>query len=320
MGIGTERPLQKEHPASGWAQVRRTRGPHPYVLSRICEIPRSDRARIKILDVPAGRGVIALPLRAAGFNVVGLDLFPRHFEETVANVRDRSMEEVFLTFRRGKFSESLRRGLFLDPSAAVPTDVECVRGDMEDRLPFSDGEFNYVVSMEGIEHINNRHQALSEFRRVLKPHGTLLISTPNMLSLRARLAYALSGQRTFKAYLDEYTGTWGRSADGARVYHGHAFLINYFQLRYSLHHCGFRIRQLLRSTRSPSSVALLPFMWPFVVFFTWLSQRAGRKDFVRRTARGEISSCSPPFDEILRHVLSPRMLLTTVLILEAEAV
>jgi hypothetical protein len=174
--------------------------------------------------------------------------------------------------------------------------------------------------MEGIEHVKDRHKVLSEYRRVLKRHGALLISTPNMLSLRARLAYALAGQRTFKAHLDEYTGVWGRSPDGSRIYHGHAFLINYFQLRYSLHHSGFRVRQLLPSTISPTSVALLPVMYPLVAWFTRRSLRFGRREFRERIAKGDIpADCPPPFDEIFRHVLSLRMLLPTVLILEAEA-
>jgi SAM-dependent methyltransferase len=211
--------------------------------------------------------------------------------------------------------------MFREPGAAVPLDVRCVAGDMEDRLPFADGEFDYLISMEGIEHVKDRHAVLAEYRRVLKRQGTLIISTPNMLSLRARLAYALAGQRTFKAHLDEYTGVWGRSPDGTRVYHGHAFLINYFQLRYSLHHSGFRVRQLLPSTKSPTSVLLLPFLYPLVALFTRRSLRVGRKEFQKKIAKGEIAAdCPRPFDDIYRHVLSLRMLLTTVMILEAEAV
>jgi hypothetical protein len=114
---------------------------------------------------------------------------------------------------------------------------------------------------------------------------------------------------------------WGRSADGARLYHGHAFLINYFQLRYSLHHTGFQIRDLLPSTVSPTSLALLPLLYPLVALCTRRILRVGREEFKSKTAKGEIPSSSPPpFDEIYRHVLSPRMLLTTVMILEAKAV
>ena len=62
-------------------------------------------------------------------------------------------------------------------------------------------------------------------------------------------------------------------------------------------------------------------MLPWVALFTWLSQRSGRKKFMRMMAKGEIPpSSSPPVDGILRHVLSLKMMLNTVMILEAEAV
>jgi 2-polyprenyl-3-methyl-5-hydroxy-6-metoxy-1,4-benzoquinol methylase len=305
----------------GSLQDRRSRGPHIFVLNRMCEIPRGERPALKVLDVPVGPGMIALPLRAAGFDVIGCDLIPRYFEDTMESIRGLPMEQAYRVFRRGQLSEALRQRIGLEPNAAVPADVRCVAGDMEERLPFPDGSFDYLICMEGIEHVMDRHRVLAEFRRVLKRNGTLLISTPNLLSVRARLAYALAGQRTFKAHLDEYTGVWGRSQDGTRLYHGHAFLINYFQLRYSLHHTGFRIRKLLPSTWSPTSIALLPFFYPLVALFTWRVLRQGRKEFRERMAKGDIPpSCPPPYREIYRHVLSPRMLLTTVMILEAEAI
>jgi len=302
-------------------RARRSRGPHPFVISRMCDVPFAARAGLKVLDVPAGRGVIALPLRAAGFDVIACDLIPRLFEETVAAIGGRPMEQAYELFGRGSFSPELRQRMFPQPGATVPTDVRCVAADMEDRLPFPDGSFDYLISMEGIEHIQDRHKVLSEFRRVLKRDGRLLISTPNLLSVRARLAYALAGQRTFKAHLDEFTGVWGRSADGTRLYHGHAFLINYFQLRYSLHHAGFHICDLLPSAVSPTSLALLPFFYPLVALCTRRILRVGRKEFNAKIAKGKIPASSPPpFDDIYRHVLSPRMLLTTVMILEAKAV
>lgn len=299
----------------GW----RTRGPHPFVLDRMSEIPMAERSTTKVLDVPAGRGVLTLPLRAAGFNVVGCDLFPEFMEQTLASIRGRTVEDVFPVFKRGHFSSALRQRLFRNPQTPVPADVRCFAGDMEGRLPFSDGEFDFILSMEGIEHVKDRHKVLEEFNRVLKPKGRLVLSTPNMLSLRARVAFALAGQRTFKGHLDEYTSVWGRSADGTRIYHGHAFLINYFQLRYSLHHCGFKIQRLLSSNISNSSVILLPLMLPWVALFTWISLRCGEKKLAQMKAKGEVPvNVLSPAAEIYKHVLSLQALLSTVMIIEAQ--
>lgn len=46
-------------------------------------------------------------------------------------------------------------------------------------LPFPDGEFDCVVSFETLEHLENHEQLLAEFKRVLRPAGFLLISTPD---------------------------------------------------------------------------------------------------------------------------------------------
>ena len=46
-------------------------------------------------------------------------------------------------------------------------------------LPFADSTFDVVVCFEVIEHIDRQDEALDELRRVLRPTGCLLISSPN---------------------------------------------------------------------------------------------------------------------------------------------
>ena len=46
-------------------------------------------------------------------------------------------------------------------------------------LPFDDDEFDRVVSFETLEHLESQEQLLSEFRRVLKPKGFLILSSPD---------------------------------------------------------------------------------------------------------------------------------------------
>jgi ubiquinone/menaquinone biosynthesis C-methylase UbiE len=45
-------------------------------------------------------------------------------------------------------------------------------------LPFSSETFDYVVSSEALEHVNNKLETLTECYRVLKPEGLFLLSTP----------------------------------------------------------------------------------------------------------------------------------------------
>jgi len=46
-------------------------------------------------------------------------------------------------------------------------------------LPFPDASFDLVVSFETIEHLAQQQEMLAEFRRVLRPAGALVISSPN---------------------------------------------------------------------------------------------------------------------------------------------
>jgi len=46
-------------------------------------------------------------------------------------------------------------------------------------LPYADDEFDRVVSFETLEHLAEQDQLLAEFRRVLKPGGFLVLSSPD---------------------------------------------------------------------------------------------------------------------------------------------
>lgn len=48
----------------------------------------------------------------------------------------------------------------------------------KDKLLFDDNSFDVIFALEVFEHFSNPQYALEELRRVLKPGGTLLISTP----------------------------------------------------------------------------------------------------------------------------------------------
>ncbi|PKQ28940.1 MAG: hypothetical protein CVT63_00030 [Candidatus Anoxymicrobium japonicum] len=53
-------------------------------------------------------------------------------------------------------------------------------------LPFEDASFDTVYAGEIIEHVSDTAAALAEWRRVLKPGGVLIISTPNRDRLLSR--------------------------------------------------------------------------------------------------------------------------------------
>src|SRR6266571_163245 len=73
----------------------------------------------------------------------------------------------------------------LDYDARALRQVRClesrarlVRADAT-RLPFHADSFDLVVSFETVEHVPDAQALVSEIRRVLRPDGRLVLSTPN---------------------------------------------------------------------------------------------------------------------------------------------
>ncbi|HEX2029690.1 MAG TPA: class I SAM-dependent methyltransferase [Nitriliruptorales bacterium] len=59
--------------------------------------------------------------------------------------------------------------------------VAAVRAELS-RLPFEDGRFDLVVSLQVIEHVWDVPRYLASLARVLRPDGELLLATPNRLT------------------------------------------------------------------------------------------------------------------------------------------
>lgn len=77
----------------------------------------------------------------------------------------------------------------------VPTDRwTYARGDVTAGLPFDDATFECVVAGEIIEHVPNPDELLREVRRVLKPGGLFVLSTPNVVSWANRVLVPLGIQ------------------------------------------------------------------------------------------------------------------------------
>ena len=224
----------------------------------------------RVLDIPAGSGTDTRPLLELGYEVISADLVPEFFDRKIEGAR-------------------------------------CLKADMEAALPFQDETFDYVLCSEGIEHLADQLAFARECSRVLRPGGKLAVTTPNLLSLRARVAFMLTGNRAFKSWVDEVTSVWGIDEKTERLYHGHAFLINYFQLRYLLWHAGLRTLDVVGTRYSPSSIALLP-----LVPFVWLFTRRASKKARRRNPDPSI------YRDSFRHVFSSSMLLSTNLFVVAE--
>ena len=148
-------------------------------------------------------------------------------------------------------------------------------------FPFASRQFAAVVCMEGIEHLENQTAFLRECARVLRPGGTLILTTPNILHLSSRLSGFLTGQRVLKqGFINEISTL--RARMGENIYHGHAFLIDVFRLRYLMRVVGLELDTLYPTRLSPMSIGmspLVPFIWLATRYALWgaRQRRAKRK-------------------------------------------
>lgn len=101
----------------------------------------------EVLDAACGEGYGSAILAREARRVVGIDL-----------------EEEAIRHARGRYGD-LRNVAF--------EVADCTR------LPFEDQSFDRVVSFETLEHLEDQDGMLSEFRRVLRPPGLLILSSPD---------------------------------------------------------------------------------------------------------------------------------------------
>jgi 2-polyprenyl-3-methyl-5-hydroxy-6-metoxy-1,4-benzoquinol methylase len=125
------------------------------------------------------------------------------------------------------------------------------RADMNQRLPYADDQFDAVISIDGIEHLENPFGFVRECARILRPGGSLIVSTPNVSSLRSRWRWFLTGfHNKCKSPLNESAPSPSH----------HVGMISFPRLRYMLHTNGFQITAVRSNRIKPVSWAYAPWI------------------------------------------------------------
>lgn len=65
--------------------------------------------------------------------------------------------------------------------------VNIIKHNAEKTFPFNNDQFNKVIFLDTLEHLNKRKFVLSEIKRIMKPDGILILSIPNVDTLWKRL-------------------------------------------------------------------------------------------------------------------------------------
>ena len=110
-----------------------------------------------------------------------------------------------------------------------------LRGDVAPGLPVADGAADVVIMSELIEHLVDPDGAVAEVRRVLRPGGSLLLSTPNLAAWYNRGLLAVGIQPVFSEV--SLRGVYGRPGS---VVAGHLRLFTRRALAEFLAVSGFR--------------------------------------------------------------------------------
>jgi SAM-dependent methyltransferase len=75
------------------------------------------------------------------------------------------------------YEKKITQLTLLDVQAAGEVELDCT-SDLNQSLPFADGVFDSILLTDVIAHVYKQRALFSELVRVLKPGGTLLLTTP----------------------------------------------------------------------------------------------------------------------------------------------
>lgn len=184
----------------------------------VYQLLKKDQNTNKVLDIPAGAGAFTQRLLQNNLQVFSADI------------------EDILQVKNSNF----------------------VMADMNLTLPFDDNFFDAVVCIDGIEHLENPFFFIKECHRVVRRGGTVIISTPNINSLRSRWRWFwTSHHNKCKVPLNENEPT---------PLH-HINMMSYQRMRYILHTKGFKIDTVLTNRSKPISFVYALFV-PLAYLFT----------------------------------------------------
>lgn len=103
----------------------------------------------------------------------------------------------------------------------VVFDWEFRIADLNDRVPLDAGTVDAIYANQVIEHIINPIDFLKEIKRVLKPGGTAILTTPNIRYIRHIIRLVTSGYGPRTANNNIVDGAWD---DGHLHYFTHSDL------------------------------------------------------------------------------------------------
>jgi SAM-dependent methyltransferase len=259
-------------------QVNNPKSPKFAVKKYLTGIKEELKGKV-VLDMPAGNGVTSEILLELGSRVEAFDLFPEYF---------------------------------------LLKSIECRKADINQALPVENNHADFIICQEGIEHFNDQLKAFSEFNRVLKMGGKLIITTPSISNLAAKLSYGLFESEYFHKLMppNEIDSVWFGDKANKKIYYGHIFLIGLQKMRVIGRVCGFKVSKINFMRINKTALFLFPFWYPFIFISSYYTyyKALGKNKLIDYKAKKNV------YREQLKINLSPRVLLDrhTFVVFEKE--
>ncbi|MGD9577842.1 MAG: class I SAM-dependent methyltransferase [Syntrophorhabdus sp.] len=161
----------------------------------------------------------------------------------------------------------------IEPGQFLAKGLTVERGDLNERLPYDNEEFDYACFLEAIEHTENLYNAVREVARVLKRDGMLAMSTPNYLNIERRLKFLITGFFTKPVSKEKFLG-----ACKGKTFGLHLSPLGYTLIRFALESAGLKIIHVTYYLRKPKMVFLKP-LTLFIRVYTKLWSKAKQEEY-----------------------------------------
>jgi len=138
-----------------------------------------------VLDIASGEGYGSAILAKVATSVVGVDIGA----QTIKHASEKYAKSENLSFIRGSVTE----------------------------IPLTDASIDVVVSFETIEHLEDHEAMLCEIRRVLKPNGVFIISSPDKRTYSDIPQYS-NPYHVHELYLEQFESLLGKHFKNVSLY------------------------------------------------------------------------------------------------------
>jgi len=230
----------------------------PFVHEKMLALLDGEKRGL-LLDVPAGKGAFSLEAKRLGYDVTCGDIESARFEAG---------------------------------------GLQCELVDLNRVWPYGDEHFDAVACIEAIEHLENPWLMVREAKRVLKPGGVFLVTTPNVLSIKSRMSYLLNGYPNYFFF-----GVVPGQGSDEELPIDHINPVGFLELRHILARSGFHI-EAIDTNRYVHRNRLLTKILKFFIRSRW-----------RRRTRN-----NPAEIELRTLMLSPAILYGEILLVKARKV